>query len=85
MRKLASREQVMEDMLTDHREMQTNPGTLRRDQLESLTELTKGDVSMLLRFSPANASGLIPEKYKLYEERYAKLHEYQPLRPWKPN
>ncbi len=53
----------MEEMLTDHREMQSNPGTLRREHLEFLAELAKGDVSMLLRFSPRNASGLVPEKY----------------------
>jgi len=82
MRKLASREQVMEDMLTDHRSMQSNPGTLRYEHLESLAEILRGDVSMLIRFSPGNASGLVPTKYQLYEERYAKLHDYQQWRPW---
>lgn len=54
------------------------PDTLQREHLETLSELVKGDVHMLIRFSPANASGLAPEKYSLYEHRYAKLHDYKP-------
>ena len=82
MRKLASREQVMEDMLTDYREMQANPGTLQREHLETLAELVRGDVSMMIRFSPGNASVLVPAKYHQYEKRYTRLHDYQPWRPW---
>ncbi len=79
--KLALREQIMEDMLTHHMELQSNPSTLQRRHLESLAALVNGDVSMLLRFSPRNASGLVPTKYHQYEERYANLHDY---RQWKP-
>jgi len=82
MRKLASREQIIEDILDDHREMGPHPSTLRREHLESLAERVKGDVSMLIRFSPANASGLLPQKYQLYKSRYARLHDYKPWRPW---
>jgi len=70
----------MEDVFTDHRLMRSHPGVLNRNHLETLAELVRGDVSMLLRFSPANASVLPPDRYKLYEERYAKGR--QPWRPW---
>jgi len=83
MRKLASREQVVEDMLTDHRKMQSNPGILQREHLESLAKLVCGDVSMMIRFSPGDASGLIPAKYLQYEQRYARLHDYKPWKPWR--
>ncbi len=72
-------------MLLDHKEMQSNSSKIQREHLETLAELVKGDVSMLIRFSPANASGLVPVKYQRYEERYAKLHDYQPWKPWKLN
>ncbi len=73
----------MEDMLLEHRSMQSNSGTLRYEHRESLAELVKGDLSMLLRFSSGNASGLVSSKYYQYEQWYAKLHTYQPWRPWK--
>ena len=62
--------------------MQSNPGTLQRAHLESIAEIVTGDVSMLIRFSSAYASGLLPQKYELYEGRYARLHDYKPWRPW---
>ena len=61
----------MEDMLLNPREMQSNPSTLQTAHLETLADVVKGDVSMLIQFSPANASGLVPVKYQRYEERYA--------------
>ena len=82
MRQLATREQVMEDMLMDRSVMVSDPGVLSRSHLESLAEQTVGDVSMLVRFSPGNASSLTPDKYQRYEESYSNARERRPWRPW---
>lgn len=62
----------MEDMLLDRRVMDLRPGVLSRTHLEMLAKELVGDVSMLVRFSPANASNLAPDKYRHYEEWYSK-------------
>lgn len=82
MRHLATRQKVMEDIALDRKLMEPNPGVLSRSDLESLAELVVGDVSMLVRFSPGNASSLMPEKYRLYEARYSSADSRKPWRPW---
>lgn len=69
-------------MLLDNGALKSNPGTLQREHLESLAELVTGDGYMLIRFSSANASGSISQKYQLYESRYARLYDYKPWKPW---
>jgi hypothetical protein len=51
-----------------HRLMQPDLGVIKRNHLEILVDLTRGDVSMLLRFSPASALALPPDRYRIYEE-----------------
>ena len=82
MRKLAERQQVIEDLLQDHRVMRPDPGILTRQHLESLAEQVIGDVSILLKFSPAVASELTPETYHRYESRYSNKKTRKPWRPW---
>ena len=82
MRKLAQQQHVKEDLLQDHRTMKPNPGTLTKKHLESLAEQVVGDVSILLKFSPAVASILTPETYQRYESRYSNKKERKPWRPW---
>jgi len=84
MRELAQQERVVEDLLEDHWMMKTRPGVLDRKNLDSLAELVRGDVTMLLRFSPATASALEPRKYRIYEERYSGRTIRDSWRPWKP-
>ena len=80
MRQLVDRGVVMEVTLVDHRLMRPNPVTLNWEHLEQLADMVLGDVSMLLRFSPASASVLTPDRYLVYEERYAKGRKS--WRPW---
>jgi hypothetical protein len=83
MRKLAEQRQVKEDLLQDHRAMKPNPGILMKHHLETLAMHVVGDVSLLLKFSPAVASELTPETYHRYESRYSSdKKERKPWRPW---
>ena len=82
MRQLANRKQVIDDILQDYRIMKPNPGVLKRTHFESLAEQVVGDVSLLLKFSPAVASELTPETYNRYESRYSEKKERKPWRPW---
>jgi hypothetical protein len=82
MRKLAEQQQVTEDLLQDHKALKPDPGTLTRKHLESLAEQVVGDVSILLKFSPAVASDLTPETYQRYESRYSNKKARKPWRPW---
>ena len=79
----ASRERVVEDLLEDHWVMKARPGVLEKGHLESIAELTRGEITMLLRFSPANASALTPRKYRIYEERYSGRTIWDSWRPWR--
>jgi hypothetical protein len=82
MRQLANRKQVIDDILQDYRIMKPNPGVLKRVHFESLAEQVVGDVSLLLKFTPAVASELTPETYNRYESRYSEKKERKPWRPW---
>jgi hypothetical protein len=82
MRQLTNRKQVTDDLLQDYKIMKPDPGVLKRTHLESLAEQVIGDVSLLLKFSPAVASELTPEAYNRYESRYSEKKERKPWRPW---
>jgi hypothetical protein len=82
MRKLAEQQQVREDLLQDQTTMKPNPGILTKHHLETLAKHVVGDVSLLLRFSPAIASELTPETYNRYESRYS--NEGKERKPWRP-
>jgi hypothetical protein len=83
MRKLAEQQQVREDLLQDHKTMKPNPGILTKHHIETLAKHVVGDVSLLLKFSPAVASELTPETYHRYESRYSSdVKDRKPWRPW---
>ncbi|MFX1483092.1 MAG: hypothetical protein ACFFCP_07870 [Promethearchaeota archaeon] len=82
MRQLAERRQVMDDILQDYKILEPAPGTLSREHLVTLAEHVVGDVSIILKFSPAVASSLTPETYHRYESRYSETRERRPWRPW---
>jgi hypothetical protein len=82
MRKLAEQQQVREDIIHDHKILKPGPGTLTKHHLETLAEQVVGDVSILLKFSPAVASEITPETYQRYESRYSNKKRQKPWRPW---
>jgi len=82
MRKLAEQQQVIDDILQDYTVMKPNPGILKKEHLESLAERVVGDVSILLKFSPAVASNLTPETYQRYQSQYSEKKARKPWRPW---
>jgi hypothetical protein len=70
----------MMDVIEDFDSMRPRAGVLNRRHLDDLAEILVGDVNMIVRFSPANASSLAPDKYQLYESRYSEIRV--PRRPW---
>lgn len=82
MRKLAEQQQVIDELLQDYKTMKPNPGILKKEHLESLAERVVGDVSILLKISPAAASNLTPETYQRYQSQYSEKKARKPWRPW---
>jgi hypothetical protein len=82
MRKLSEQQQVIDELLQDYKTMKPNPGILKKEHLESLAERVVGDVSILLKISPAAASNLTPETYQRYQSQYSEKKARKPWRPW---
>ena len=85
MRMFAQRDRVVEDLLEDHWVMKAIPEVLDRRHFDALAETARDDVTMILRFSPANASALEPRKYRIHEEQYSGRAVRDSWRPWKEN
>jgi hypothetical protein len=70
-RQLCESEQVMTDVLREPSIMKFKPGVLNREHIDIPSENVMGEVRLIARFSPANASNQSTELYERYRDRYS--------------
>ena len=68
----AERERVMLKASLEPDTLYPRPGMLTREHLERLAEKVRGDVTMVVKFSPSDASDLTRRVHDRYEERYSR-------------
>ncbi len=71
MRQLASIRQAMNDMLMEPTQLCPDPGTLDKVHLTQMADTLRSEVYMVVKFSPASASKILPEYYEKYRFKYS--------------
>ncbi|MHA2066532.1 MAG: hypothetical protein ACXABY_19340 [Candidatus Thorarchaeota archaeon] len=71
MKEMASMEYVALEIQSEPQAVVSTPGVLTADHLTTMAQNLTGDVFTVAKFSPPDASELIPEQFDKYTSRYA--------------